>query len=252
MGIGLIAWIPSAGRENASIDVYNCWSNTTRTGRKLMRKSPTTRTEEIYARIKDDLAAGVFAPGEHIVEADLATRYGAGRGPVRSALYLLVSDGIAEYVPNHGVFLKRISLENLRTILKMLCALSPVIAESSIEHLDRKAWHRASAAVKKYRDQFNSHDFGNLRKASLDMEVATARLSGDVPLTESVERLVNALTLLYPMAPIWDDSTEESSCKNALLLEQYLDALTRDDKAGACDALTRHWQRKLDIVMRWH
>jgi DNA-binding GntR family transcriptional regulator len=50
--------------------------------------------DQVYRLLRDDLQAGVFEPGQRLVEGDLAGRYGVSRTPVREALMQLSQDGL--------------------------------------------------------------------------------------------------------------------------------------------------------------
>lgn len=44
-----------------------------------------TEATRVYAKLKQDVATGVLAPGTSLSEADICKRYQAGRTPVREA-----------------------------------------------------------------------------------------------------------------------------------------------------------------------
>ncbi len=50
--------------------------------------------DQVYSLIRDDLKSGEFAPGQRLLETDLAARYGVSRTPVREALFQLSRDGL--------------------------------------------------------------------------------------------------------------------------------------------------------------
>jgi len=55
---------------------------------------PERLRDQVYRLIRDDLRAGVFEPGQRVVEGDLAGRYRVSRTPVREALMKLAQDGL--------------------------------------------------------------------------------------------------------------------------------------------------------------
>lgn len=50
--------------------------------------------DQVYQLIRDDLKSGEFAPGQRLLEVELAERYGVSRTPVREALFQLSRDGL--------------------------------------------------------------------------------------------------------------------------------------------------------------
>ncbi len=70
-----------------------------RDGRRYPRGEGGTMPKDAYSLILDAIDAGAFRPGDRLVEADLALRFGVSRTPVREALQrletqaMLVRDG---------------------------------------------------------------------------------------------------------------------------------------------------------------
>jgi DNA-binding GntR family transcriptional regulator len=58
--------------------------------------------DQVYQLIRDDLKAGELAPGQRIVEGELAERYKVSRTPVREALLQLSQDGLLTDAPDRG------------------------------------------------------------------------------------------------------------------------------------------------------
>jgi DNA-binding GntR family transcriptional regulator len=72
----------------------------------MARKEADTAGGRLHARIADILAAeiagGIHPPGRHLVETQLAERFGVSRAPVRQALARLSQDGWLEHAPARG------------------------------------------------------------------------------------------------------------------------------------------------------
>ena len=58
------------------------------------RAKPTSRAEEIYARLREDVFEFRLLPGQRFTETELAEHYGASRTPVREALLRLQTEGL--------------------------------------------------------------------------------------------------------------------------------------------------------------
>ena len=59
-------------------------------------------SERVYVRLCADLVAGTIAPGDPLVQEQLAESYGVSRTPIRDALNRLVHEGLAELTPGAG------------------------------------------------------------------------------------------------------------------------------------------------------
>lgn len=60
-----------------------------------LQRAPSL-AEQIYQRLRFQMRAGAFAPGERLVESSLATQLAVSRSPVREALSRLAADGLLE------------------------------------------------------------------------------------------------------------------------------------------------------------
>jgi DNA-binding GntR family transcriptional regulator len=74
------------------------------------------------------LGRGDLAPGQRLVEGDLAAAYGVTRASVRAALIDLAAEGLVERIPNRGARVRVVSVEEAvaitecRMVLEGLCA----------------------------------------------------------------------------------------------------------------------------------
>lgn len=81
---------------------------------------------EVCRQLREAIVSGRFQPNEHLVEADLALRFGAGRTAIRAALATLDQEGLIVREPNRGARVRRISdrealeIEHIRNSLERL------------------------------------------------------------------------------------------------------------------------------------
>lgn len=78
--------------------------------------------------IRGDLLSAHFAPGDRLVEIDLAERYAAPRAAVRTALMTLATEGLVDRQPHRGASVRAltiaegIEIAEIRRELEALCA----------------------------------------------------------------------------------------------------------------------------------
>lgn len=104
--------------------------------------------------IRGAIMSGDFAPGQRLVEAELAERFGASRAAVRDALVLLDGEGLVERIQNRGARVRAVSLEEaveiteIRMALEGLCAAKAAERASESDHAAlREIGERMRAAV---------------------------------------------------------------------------------------------------------
>jgi DNA-binding GntR family transcriptional regulator len=76
---------------------------------------PST-SETVTSQIRSGIFDGTFRPGTQMREVRLATQLGVSRGPLREALQRLIQEGLLEHRRHRGVFVVRLSPEDVKDI----------------------------------------------------------------------------------------------------------------------------------------
>ncbi|WP_433756317.1 GntR family transcriptional regulator [Nocardia sp. CA-135398] len=79
--------------------------------------------EMIADRLRDAIMRGNLAPGAQLGEADLATRFGVSRGPVREALQRLLTEGLLYSIRNRGIFVIELTIDDVIDIYRARTAI---------------------------------------------------------------------------------------------------------------------------------
>ena len=91
-------------------------------------------SDELYLALKGEIAKGALAPGERLLEADLARRYRLSQAPVREALRRLSHEGLVLQLPRRGTFVATISEEDARRSYALRAMLEQVAAAEFCRH----------------------------------------------------------------------------------------------------------------------
>jgi len=75
-----------------------------------------TYASMVTERLRESIVNGSLAPGSQLSEAELATRFGVSRGPVREALQRLIQEGLVRAEPHRGVFVPVLTDADVRDI----------------------------------------------------------------------------------------------------------------------------------------
>lgn len=107
---------------------------------------PTTRTEEVYARLRDDIMSGRLLPGEKLPFADLSARYECSTSAIREGLQRLVEQGLVTSEPQLGFRVITLSVADLLDLTDARCDIEGLALRYSIEHGDL-AWEAGVVAA---------------------------------------------------------------------------------------------------------
>lgn len=105
----------------------------------------TSLSEYVVQVLRERLATGQLAPGEHLRETELAEELDVSRGPVREALAMLEAEGAIEIRRHRGAFVSVLTSEDvdevhtLREAIEVLAAerAATRMSEEHIAELDR-------------------------------------------------------------------------------------------------------------------
>ena len=95
--------------------------------------------ERLYQRLREDLLAGRFQPGERLKIRDLANQWGTSPMPVRAALQRLVAEGALEGEAQRSLRVPLMTRERFLQILQVRLSLEGLAAESASGRLDEQA-----------------------------------------------------------------------------------------------------------------
>ncbi|OPF81762.1 hypothetical protein VT50_0208845 [Streptomyces antioxidans] len=152
--------------------------------------------QQAYASLKRDIIRCRLRPGDVIIEAWLAERYGMSKTPVREAINALRREGLVVVVPRRGTFVKPTDLGDLQDTYRLRRLLEPEAAvlasqRAGAEDLDRlDALSAATVAADASRPDLNEAN------RLLHVAIAeVARVSLMIPmintLHEEIERFLN-------------------------------------------------------------
>jgi DNA-binding GntR family transcriptional regulator len=99
----------------------------------------TATTDEAGKRhtvemLRKAIVDGTFAPGQRLVEPELAEDFGASRSAVRAALIDLTTDGLVERIPNKGARVRVVSTEEAVAIVECRMALDALCVAKAATH----------------------------------------------------------------------------------------------------------------------
>jgi DNA-binding GntR family transcriptional regulator len=86
-------------------------------------KASSGRKAQLRTALEEEIASGVIPPGTRLDEAELCTRFGVSRTPVREALLQLASLGLVQFKSRHGATVARLSIQEIAAMWEVLTAM---------------------------------------------------------------------------------------------------------------------------------
>ncbi len=206
------------------------------------------RSHSLSGLVRDELErqilAGEFVAGERVNEQAVATRLGVSRGPVREAARRLERDGLVTCIPNHGVFVRQLSIDeavelyDLRAIVVgyacgRLAGTATAFTRAELEDLIRRMSDAAAA-----------EDAAGYYELNLRFHDRLMALSGCPRSADLYQSLVKEAHLFRRRSLMTPAAMAESNGEHARILA----AIAAGDAAAAREAAERH---HLNGKRRW-
>jgi DNA-binding GntR family transcriptional regulator len=100
-----------------------------------LAKNALSKADAVYGELKEAILTGVLEPGCLIDKTDLCEKLGVSRFPVSAAVSRLAYDRLVDVAPQHGSFVSRISLNDVRERLFIRSALESEIAAEAARRM---------------------------------------------------------------------------------------------------------------------
>jgi DNA-binding GntR family transcriptional regulator len=89
----------------------------------------STKADEIALRLEEAIVSGELEPGQVLRQEELSERFDVSRTPIREALRRLAALGLVSFVPNRGVRVRTITLDELREAFLVRAELESLATE---------------------------------------------------------------------------------------------------------------------------
>jgi DNA-binding GntR family transcriptional regulator len=113
--------------------------------------SPESATEKVTDAIIHGIRAGIFVPGQHLLEPDLTRRLGISRGSLREALKHLAAAGIVTLNHFRGAYISTLDRKSVLDLLDTLEPLARLAARLAAQNCDsaqkQQAMREAAIAI---------------------------------------------------------------------------------------------------------
>ncbi len=197
---------------------------------------PTDLGAAVAISLRDRILDGTFAPGERLVETELADLFGTSRGPVRDGLSHLELSGLVVTIPRRGSFVAQLAVDDIEEIYSLRLSLEILAIARAVQRCDTDELSQLKTALGELRQ---AEQAGNRRKVA-DADMALHRmiieLAGHARLASAWERLADQTLLLMTELSEVAPEVQAAAGDHADIVEH----LTAGRTAKAQAAMTAH------------
>ena len=207
---------------------------------ELIQKRPLK--EDIFDVLHEKIISGTYRPGNWLRQEDIATQLGVSMTPVREALDLLVSAGLAERVPYRGVRVREMSTKDVVEAYGLRLILEAVIAQEAARNITPEQIRSLEEMLDEMKKHETLNEMSNARRLSREFHSAIAKTSRNDLLIKLYDIVANAFPdwLLYEAVfrkpELLADSMANTDKEHLAILE----ALKKGDTFEAAQKSVEH------------
>lgn len=143
--------------------------------------------EEIFVIIHERIIAGKYTPGEWLRQEDISSQLGVSQTPVREALDLLVSTGLAERIPYRGVRVLQLTTEEIIDAYTMRLLLESSAAASAAKNRTEDQLKALYGIVEKTEALMTLNDMSAQMQLNRQFHLSIVNASGNSLMTKLYE-----------------------------------------------------------------
>lgn len=206
----------------------------------------STLVKTIYTRIKEDILAQRYQPGEPLVEERLGELLHVSRTPLRAALNTLNHQGLVQIIPKKGAFVRVLRPNDIREIYEVREALEGFAIGEVAGRLASKELRFLVGQVRKLKRRQKDLGYKDLRDAWENLRVI---------ITESLnnDRIRAILNMMRDQIEVARHFASAPEGRIDELLNDFVEtvqALRNRDGEKASTSLRNHLRKSKGVLLR--
>ncbi|MEM1139222.1 MAG: GntR family transcriptional regulator [Pseudomonadota bacterium] len=197
------------------------------------------------SRLRDAVANGHIAPGDHVVESAIARDLGLSRAPVREAIRMLCQQGLMTQKPNRGFFVRQLSAGEIEDIFGLMVCLEVYALQCYFDQPDGFALKELTTFLKTLKKNGRPKNLSQIARNELHIHRLICGLSQNQAVIETFAEKVSVLSVMSSIVP----AAAPTSVQLAEVFDPLIDAIMKMEKSEARRFLRAHLaKRSKDFV----
>ncbi|MEZ4861806.1 MAG: GntR family transcriptional regulator [Caldilineaceae bacterium] len=202
----------------------------------MSKSERNTLNQRVYSRLRQLLLNGHLSPGTQLDERILAEKMGVSRTPLREAIGHLAREGIVEYRPYRGNFVRTFTAKQVKDLYQVRKALESLAMRLAIPKLSQEHIEEIGMILAKVEEALARGDMTAYAEADRQFHNAFLYITGNEPLIDALERLAAQIQVVRTLANRDPEVVERTAKERPLILA----ALTARDTDAAVRLMEEH------------
>jgi len=206
---------------------------------------PQSLTEQIHDRMREEILNATWRPGDLVLEAELATRYGVSKTPVREALRLLSQQGWIITMPRKGYLVRPLRLHDIKEVFELRLLIEPGLFAQAARRSDATNYAELRQLISTEDQQGFTDD--SPRSPGRAFHLAIARMADNSRATGILTGLLDEVRRLHQIMP--EVQTHPPASDVVSDHEEILRAMEAEDPDRVLKLVRDHIQDSADRIM---
>ena len=158
---------------------------------QLKLESYELLSQKVYHVLKNAIVRGDLAPNSKLILTEIAKSLGVSNTPIREAINKLVSEGLIKIIPNKGILVKEINIDDFQEILQVRAFLDGLIAKIASKKITDKEIGNMMKIIKKMENCVKKDDRLTYNDLDIQFHDFLLNITGNNKLKEIYNNLIN-------------------------------------------------------------
>ena len=192
--------------------------------------------EQVRDAVLDEITSGQLAPGERVIQEQIAQALGVSRQPVQQALMLLRNQGVLQDAPGRGLVVASLDPEHVRHMYDMRAVIEGMACRCAAQINSERAALYGPALIEAGRDAVASGSVTRMIAADMQFHEFLYGLSGNPLVGPALATHLTYTQRVMGEVLLRDDKPRDIWDQHA----QILDAICRQDGERAETLVRQH------------
>ncbi|WP_428929588.1 GntR family transcriptional regulator [Marinibacterium sp. SX1] len=191
--------------------------------------------DEVYEHIREAILSGELKPETSLTVQELADRLNVSRTPVREAVRLLVTEGLATEEARRGCFVAKVHLRDLLDIHDMRAVLEALAVERS-NAATKTHIADLTAQIDRQKQALATENWREFTAADRSFHEVFHALAGNERLTNTLKRLRGQMEIALVEVALSTELMQQSIAEHTAIV----DAVRQSDPDAASNMMRAH------------
>ncbi len=194
-----------------------------------------TLNQRVYTRLRGMIMNGELTVGTQIEERVLADEMGVSRTPLREAIGQLSNEGIIEYRPYRGNFVRTFTVKQVNDLYEVRKALESLAIRLAIRKISQEHIEEIRTILDDVQAALEHDDIEGFSEADRRFHNAIIAITGNETLQEALDRLSAQIQIVRNIANRNPEVVRRTSIERPRILAA-LEARDADEAAALMEA----------------